>query len=65
MTMAVLIVQSLRCMQCEHEWREKIIGNVPVNVWTAHVKSLRCPNCGAVWNRLAFREAQEPEGTLP
>ena len=65
MTMAVLTAQPLRCMECEHRWSEKIIANVPVRAWTAHVKSLHCPSCGAVWNRLAFQRQEEPEDTLP
>lgn len=54
---AALVDQTLRCSKCEHTWREKIIYGVPIAVWSAHVKSLRCPKCGADWHLLCFIDA--------
>lgn len=62
----IVSLQAMRCLECEHEWRAPLISNVPIDTWTAHVKSMSCPTCAAAWNRLAFRreEAAEEE-TLP
>ena len=45
----------LGCRSCGHEWMEPILSMVTVRVWVLHVRSLRCPACGAGWHRLAFR----------
>jgi hypothetical protein len=34
---------------------EPLIYNVPIDVWVAHVRSLRCPGCGAGPDHLAMR----------
>ena len=53
--------QLIVCKKCNHQWRENILQNVLVKVWTAHVRSLRCLNCGADYHELAFkREPQLP-----
>ena len=58
---AILMPQLLRCIACEHEWRERLIYNVAISVWAAHVKNLHCPSCGANWRRLAFKAEASPE----
>jgi hypothetical protein len=45
----------LVCNACKHEWMEPLIYNVPIDVWVAHVRSLRCPGCGAGPDHLAMR----------
>ena len=61
---AILADQLLLCLACKHEWTEKIIYNVGVAVWVAHVRSLACPVCGANSERLAFK-TPEPPGDGP
>jgi hypothetical protein len=40
-------VQSLRlhCSDCNSIWSENLLINVTIDVWAAHVRSLRCPGC--------------------
>ena len=52
---AVLRPERLVCMMCKHEWIESLIYRVPILVWVAHVRSLRCPSCGVGSKKLAFR----------
>ena len=44
----------VRCNICRHEWPQQVIQWAPVNVIVAHWKTLRCPECGAGWKKLAF-----------
>lgn len=40
--------------KCGHKWKIKLIANVAVKVWVAHVKSQYCPACGANYHKIAF-----------
>ena len=62
---AMLQDQPLVCKACNHEWLEPLINNVPIDVWVAHVKSLRCPECGAGSDRLAFHGWGIPAANEP
>jgi hypothetical protein len=37
----------LRCGPCKHEWDSLQPCHCPIPTWVAHVRSLRCPLCGA------------------
>lgn len=37
----------LVCMKCAHEWDDWQPHDCPANTWIAHVKTYRCPKCGA------------------
>ena len=52
---ARLVPQLMLCQGCENEWREPILYDVSISVWSEFVKNLRCPNCGADWRRLSFK----------
>lgn len=49
----------LVCGSCQHEWRAKLLGWVTVKVWIEYVKSLRCPECGAGYKKIAIRLKKE------
>jgi len=44
--------QLIRCCDCGHEWMADMLQNVAIKVWIAHIKSLRCPKCGAGWRSI-------------
>lgn len=51
-----IATQPMRCVKCEHEWLAEVIQMAPVELVTTSWKILRCPACGAKWNKLAFIE---------
>jgi hypothetical protein len=55
----ILAEHEIACLDCGLIWAEKLIYAVVVDVWTAHVKSLRCPDCGAGYRRIAFWVPEE------
>jgi Bacterial RNA polymerase, alpha chain C terminal domain len=57
---AVLAEQDMVCQHCGHQWPERLIYNVRVSVWSAHVQTLTCPKCCAGWEHLAFRNGPRP-----
>jgi hypothetical protein len=51
----------LACLACRHEWTGETVQDAPAEVWTAAVRVLRCPACGARWHAIAFRTPREDE----
>ena len=45
----------LACRQCGHTWDDWQPRNVPLETWVAHVKTYRCPHCGAAGNAVLPR----------
>ena len=45
----------LACRQCGHTWDDWQPQSVPLKTWTAHVKTYRCPHCGAASSSLLLR----------
>jgi len=54
--------QPVRC-DCGHEWMADMLQNVAIKVWIAHIKSLRCPQCGDGWRAISF--VLQPPGDPP
>lgn len=52
-----------RCLGCEHRWQGWLPTNVnvPITVWIAMAKAMRCPQCGARAKRLVLDLAAERE----
>lgn len=46
----------VRCLKCGEEWMADTVTMAPVDLVTTSWKVLRCPACGAKWNKLAFIE---------
>ena len=46
--------QKFKCKRCGEFWTGEMIQNVPISVWVAHVRSIRCPNCGAATRYICF-----------
>lgn len=42
------------CRLCGYKYEEELLCQIPLTVWLAHIKSLRCPQCDAGWRRLSF-----------
>jgi hypothetical protein len=51
---AVVKSTPLWCRFCGHLWRENVLYNVAVKVWTLHVRTIRCPECSAGYKLLSF-----------
>ena len=49
----------LTCRDCEGAWLQPVLSLVPASVWTAYAKTVRCPECGASWNRLAWPDTDQ------
>ena len=47
------------CQECKHHWDQQMLQWAPVSVIIAHWKSLRCPQCGANWRKIAFVTRKE------
>ena len=45
----------LACKQCSHTWDDWQPNNCPIATWVAHVKTYRCPHCGAASSSLLLR----------
>lgn len=45
----------LACKQCGHAWEDTQPNNCPVETWCAHVRTYRCPNCGAGTRKVVLR----------
>ena len=50
----------LACKKCKAEWDDWQPGFVRVEVWLAHVRSLRCPKCGRGLRSRSLRLRQRP-----
>lgn len=48
--------QRFHCAHCNHIWWGEMLSNVTANVWIAHAKSLRCPECGTKKVNLVLNE---------
>ncbi|MDE2107158.1 MAG: hypothetical protein KGL39_58675, partial [Patescibacteria group bacterium] len=46
--------QTVTCGKCAHEWRAELLAEVPVHLFTAALKEVSCPNCGAGWRNVQF-----------
>lgn len=42
------------CRQCNERFNLETLQDVIVDVWVRHIKTLRCPQCGATWRKLSF-----------
>jgi len=42
------------CQECKHKWEQQMIQWAAVSVIVAHWKTVRCPQCGANWRKIAF-----------
>jgi hypothetical protein len=51
-----IATQPVSCLKCGEEWMAQVVQSAPVELVTASWKVLRCPACGAKWNKLAFIE---------
>ena len=45
----------LGCKRCGHEWDDWQPQMVPVATWVAHVRTYRCPECGARSGHIVLR----------
>jgi DNA-directed RNA polymerase subunit N (RpoN/RPB10) len=45
----------LRCLSCGHEWIGETVQDASASVLLASLKAVRCPDCGAMWNKIAMR----------
>ena len=45
----------LLCQDCGHAWDDWQSCRVPFETWIAHVKSYRCPECGADSKHISLR----------
>jgi len=45
----------LACRHCRHAWDDWQPQDVPVETWVAHVKTYRCPRCGADAGHVVLR----------
>ena len=54
-----------RCLGCEHRWQGYLPINVPIPVWVATAKTMRCPHCGARAKRIVLDLAAEREEGAP
>jgi hypothetical protein len=52
----------LRCDQCHAAWNAWQPSYVPIDVWVAHIRALRCPHCGNGPRRLKILDRQ-PSGS--
>ena len=45
---------AVHCLDCKHKWLADTVLDAPIEVWSASVRALSCPACGAGPKRIAF-----------
>lgn len=53
---------TMRCGQCDRDWDDWQPTNCAPLVWTAHLKTIRCPYCSAK-RKLMIRLGPQTDGT--
>jgi len=55
----------LVCFKCRHDWEDWQPCHCPVDTWVAHVKTYRCPECGARAKSIGLRSMSEERTSSP
>ena len=52
---------AFHCLDCAREWLADTVLDAPIEVWSASVRALSCPACGAGPRRIAFGRGDVPD----
>ena len=55
-----IVETPVHCIKCSHEWVAQVVEDAPVAVWTASIKAIQCPACGAVSKQIALGRGHVP-----
>ena len=58
----VFIPLRCACKACGHRWDDWQPSYVPVATWVAHIKTIRCPQCGKGGRSVLLRSSLLPDG---
>lgn len=59
--MITIDMRPFLCRKCGQKFEAEVLGNVAIDVWVAHTKNMRCPNCGAGYKKISFMLEQPPD----
>lgn len=49
-----IVVTDFVCRVCDAFFEAETLQMVSIDVWMAHLKTIRCPQCGSAWKKLSL-----------